>query len=94
MGLPGEGDANWDLGDPKLPSQDEVEYHYVAGHLPYRSWCPICVRAHGRDMDHCRDTGDDSVVYRGGGGGVGVGGRRRRRRRRGSDEEQNLTTPL
>ena len=26
-------------------------------HLPYRSWCPHCVRAKGKDMDH-RKGGD------------------------------------
>ena len=33
------------LADPKLPSADEVEQHYISGHLPYRSWCPVCVKA-------------------------------------------------
>ena len=42
--------------DPKLPSQDEVDKHYVMGHLPYRSWCNVCIKAKGRDMDHNRDN--------------------------------------
>jgi len=42
--------------DPKLPSQDEVDRHCVTGHLPFRNWCPICVKAKGRDVDHKRDS--------------------------------------
>ena len=48
--------------DPKLPSQDEVDRHCVMGHLPYRSWCPVCVKAKGRDMDHSRDSGKERKV--------------------------------
>ena len=22
------------------------------GHLPYRNWCPVCIRAKGKGMDH------------------------------------------
>ena len=43
LGLPIEGDFLRKLADPKLPSGDEVERHRVAGHIPYRNWCPICV---------------------------------------------------
>ena len=39
------------LGDPRLPSEAEVEDHYKT-HLPYRNWCPHCVRARGKDRDH------------------------------------------
>ena len=47
------------MADPKLPSQDEVDRHCVMGHLPYRKWCPVCVKAKGRDMDHSRDCGKE-----------------------------------
>ena len=40
------------LVDPKLPSEKEVEEHYVRGHFPYRNWCHICVKAKGKDMGH------------------------------------------
>ena len=30
------------LLDPKLPSENEVENHYLCGHLPFRNWCPVC----------------------------------------------------
>ena len=29
--------------DPGNPSTQAREEHNVAGHVPYRSWCPICV---------------------------------------------------
>ena len=41
--------------DPKLPTQGEVDKHYVMGHIPYRDWCPACVQAQGRDMGHMKD---------------------------------------
>ena len=40
------------LVDPKLPKSDEVEKHVLQGHVPYRNWCPICVRARGKEMGH------------------------------------------
>ena len=40
------------LVDPKMPSRDEVEAHYLRAHIPYRSWCPVCVRARGKALDH------------------------------------------
>jgi hypothetical protein len=45
--------------DPQLPSQKEVDMHYVMGHLPFRSWCPVCVKAKGREMDHRADSGKE-----------------------------------
>ena len=30
--------------DPKLPTSEEVDSHYVMGHIPYRDWCPVCVK--------------------------------------------------
>jgi hypothetical protein len=47
------------MQDPKLPTQEEVEKHKVAGHLPFRSWCPTCVMAKGREMDHKQDDGKE-----------------------------------
>eukprot|EP00973_Karenia_brevis_P002334 314272-Karenia_brevis.AAC.1 len=32
------------VGDPKLPSQEEVREHYETGHTVFRSRCDICVR--------------------------------------------------
>ena len=42
------------LYNPKLPSEREVEEHYLSGHMPYRSWCHHCVRGRGRERDHER----------------------------------------
>ncbi len=41
------------IKDLLKPSEDEVEKHN-ATRLPYRNWCPICVRAKGKDADHRR----------------------------------------
>ena len=38
---------------PSKPTQKEVDEHY-ASHLPYRSWCPICVQSRGREDGHKR----------------------------------------
>ena len=47
--------------DPKLPTSDEVDGHYVMGHIPYRDWCPICVKAQGRHMGHMKDDGKERI---------------------------------
>ena len=47
------------LVDPKLPTQEKVDEHYLRGHVPYRNWCPVCIRARGRDMDHQQDSGKE-----------------------------------
>ena len=39
------------LIDPRKPSQEEVDEHELT-HLPYRNWCPICVKAKGKELDH------------------------------------------
>ena len=38
---------------PQRPSTQEVEEHY-ATHLPYRSWCPVCIKARGQEDPHRR----------------------------------------
>ena len=40
--------------NPYNPTHEEKEAHN-ATHLPYRSWCPVCVQARGREDDHKRD---------------------------------------
>jgi hypothetical protein len=42
------------LHDPLLPTEKEVQEHYVSGHMPYRSWCHHCVRGRGRERDHAK----------------------------------------
>ena len=39
------------LADPRRPTEAEVKEHELA-HIPYRNWCPICVRCKGKDLDH------------------------------------------
>ena len=57
-----EGGARWKtIGDPRLPSQKEVEEHYLT-HVPYRNWCPHCVRGRGKDLDHRKSTDEDRRV--------------------------------
>ena len=57
-----QGGARWKkLGDPRLPSQTEVEEHYLT-HVPYRNWCPHCVRGRGKDLDHRKSLEEDRRV--------------------------------
>ena len=44
------------LIDPRKPSKKEVEEHVLKNHGQYRNWCPICVKAKGRDLDHRADA--------------------------------------
>ena len=45
LSLEAEGDVIRKLIDPKLPSQDEVNRHNLMGHVEYRNWWAVCVRA-------------------------------------------------
>ena len=45
------------LRDPKLPSQKDVDEHWLSGHLPYRDWCHICIEARGKKRAHKKDEG-------------------------------------
>jgi hypothetical protein len=46
------------MKDPGAPSPAEVERHNTT-HMPYRSWCPICVEGRARDKPHHRHDGQD-----------------------------------
>ena len=63
--LPKEDEVVKQLRDPKLPSKEDVEKHNVMGHVVFRDWCPVCVRAQGREMDHSRrkDSARDLPEY-------------------------------
>ncbi len=37
--------------DPRRPTKQEVEDHELF-HLPHRNWCPDCIRANGKELDH------------------------------------------
>ena len=54
IGLGEEGKFVRKLLDPLLPSEKEVDGHWVRGHVPFRNWCETCVRARGREMDHTK----------------------------------------
>ena len=62
LGLPREGEFIRKMVDPKLPSARDVDEHYLSGHIPYRNWCPVCVKARGRDADHHRDSGKERAL--------------------------------
>ena len=40
---------------PGDPTEAEIEEHCVT-HVPYRSWCPVCVKAKGKEDDHPKDA--------------------------------------
>ena len=46
--------------DPKLPTEEQVEEHNKT-HLPFRSWCPHCIRGRGMNAPHlkCGKTDHD-----------------------------------
>ena len=50
------------LVDPKLPSRADVDMHILMGHIPYRNWCPICVKAQGREASHFRDKREERLL--------------------------------
>ena len=43
------------LLSPHKPSKHEIELHDLT-HLPYRAWCPICVKAKGKEKAHRKQT--------------------------------------
>ena len=53
-----EGEFIRKINDPRLPSKEEIERHRIGGHVEYRDWCDMCVRARSRDMPHYRDKGE------------------------------------
>ena len=47
--------------DPRLPNQKDVEEHNLT-HLPYRNWCPVCVRSKGKEMGHRTATDKERII--------------------------------
>ena len=41
------------IRSPIMPSAEDIKTHY-ATHLPYRSWCPVCVKAKCKEDGHFR----------------------------------------
>ena len=58
VALPREDEFVKKVQDPVLPSKEAVALHYIKGHIPFRSWCHVCVEAMGKEMDHRRDEGN------------------------------------
>ena len=66
----GEEEANVRVPkSPVRPSKQAIEEHYARGHLPFRSWCEICVKAKGKENPHWsnkrgeRDMPEVSIDY-------------------------------
>ena len=51
--------------DPREPTENEIKEHQEMNHAVYRNWCPICVRASGKEMPHkkCGDKTREVPVY-------------------------------
>ncbi len=47
------------ITSPIKPSAEAVEQHFTAGHVDYRSWCPVCVASRGREDAHPRKQEED-----------------------------------
>ena len=46
---------------PARPSQKEVDNHMLT-HLPYRAWCPHCVRGKAKGKPHPRDKDGSKTI--------------------------------
>ena len=45
-----EGATIKKLIDPKLPSKEDVDRHWIKGHVEYRNWCEVCVKARAMSL--------------------------------------------
>lgn len=43
------------MADPKMPKKEEIEAHEIT-HIPFRSWCAICVQGKGKNLAHHRGS--------------------------------------
>ena len=51
-----------EVRDPVCPTSEERERHYKT-HVPFRSWCPVCVEAKGiEDPHHCAQHGREHEI--------------------------------
>ena len=64
--MTGDGDeeaqAAKPLTQPIQPTQAMIDEHNVS-HLPYRPWCPACVRGKGKSMAHRYDRDKDDSLF-------------------------------
>jgi len=49
-----------ELPVPSKPSEAEVRQHNLT-HMPHQSWCPVCIKARGKDDRHLRSSLDSSL---------------------------------
>ena len=56
-----EPDVIKKMADPRLPNESEVQKHLLRGHIPYRDWCPICVKSMGKSIPHRRSERERNV---------------------------------
>ena len=57
--------------EPGEVTSKEIEQHRLRNHLPFRSWCPYCLAAKGKERPHVKGSTPD--LEDGGGSPVGVG---------------------
>ena len=51
-----EGQEPKEAAKPFRPTQAEVDRHYLT-HIPFRNWCPECVRGKAKDDAHrCQEV--------------------------------------
>ena len=51
------------LPDPGAPTEQEIQRHEVT-HLPYRSWCPQCVKGRARARGHKKEGREEGAIPR------------------------------
>ena len=57
-----EETASKALSSPPQPTPQMIEDHRASGHLPFRSWCPACVRGRGKSVAHKQvDRSEEAV---------------------------------
>ena len=45
---------------PVQPTPQEIQQHNLT-HMPYRSWCPVCIQSRGRQTSHQQQTSKQPV---------------------------------
>ena len=51
-GMADEGRRVKKLQNPKMPPQDEIDDHEIAGHFPFKAWYAHCGRGYGQEDAH------------------------------------------
>ena len=44
---------------PELPNQEEVDQHFAANHVPFRSWCKHCIMGRSDNNAHKKSKNHD-----------------------------------